>query len=703
MAQRKGPSKLVIQGDHVLSDKCLENLELSYYENKDGKSIGTDMKKQRKKPMSIKLSDLETLQSPPFHVPTTAPSQQKQKKPLARPTDGSPNYLKPTRCSDAKKEVFVASLRNTQSVSSDGKKASFVCSKKPAKTLTSSSSLNMMRTSTKPPSFKTSSACPRKSTTEVKCADVNALERATCSSTLKESKFPSYLMLNPGGTESDGASVMKVCSYKYCSLNGHHQQSSFPPLKSFISVRRRLLKIKKSMKLEAPSPQISKVSCETKKDNGIEQENVFDGEPAYDEADMVSPIFNTLAKEIDMDFFIEIHVKENEGDIEDQEEMKFAIEENGLAVEEDNVKQVTPSMTHAVPASEIDHEEDFKNCFDDVTIEEDNEGSFYQEQNAKDADEIHQPNWFHEEVSIGSYSSEVSNDEENKENIELDVSDSHYTDLEWKEEQYCASSHEEDIYSSVSAEETDSKSESFLESSHDVSAMWLDDMVSRSHNAGILFEKASQETNEGKSTSSETEPHSTDSFLEDTSESIEAQETDYSSNEISYDHCPSTEEIFQHLSDAGDNNRENEVHECDKFSCCATKILDEEMVEKSEGQKLIESYKIDESRKEKCDESISQEKQSLISVQGLQSLEGDQVKINKFESTSFICDEKEAASKNWQWASRHRRPVQDDDEEMRKINPRKPNFLPLVPDQEPEKTSCHKTSSSWEKEGGIAD
>ena len=38
---------------------------------------------------------------------------------------------------------------------------------------------------------------------------------------LKDSKFPSYLMLNPGRTESEGTSVTKVCPYTYCSLNGH--------------------------------------------------------------------------------------------------------------------------------------------------------------------------------------------------------------------------------------------------------------------------------------------------------------------------------------------------------------------------------------------------------------------------------------------------------------------------------------------------
>ncbi|XP_019448474.1 PREDICTED: uncharacterized protein LOC109351484 [Lupinus angustifolius] len=557
-------------------------------------------------------------------------------------TDGSPNYMKSTSSSEAKKELFQASLQNTQS-GSYGKRASSVSSKKHEKTLSRSSSLN-------------------------------AQERTTCSSTLKDSKFPSYLMLN-----SEGASVMKVCSYKYCSLNDHLQQPSLPSLKSSISARRHLLKTQKSMRREARSPQILKGPCETKKDKNIEQENVFDERPAYDEANMVIPIITPLAQETDMHFFIEVHVKENEGDTEDRQQMNFAIKENGLAVEEDGVKQITPSMNNVVLKSEIDLEEVLKNCFTDVTIEANTNNTFYQEQNAEDADESQQPTWFHEEVSIGSCISNVSYDEENEENIELDVSDSHFIDLEWEEEHCCASSHEEDIDSSVSSEETDSKSESFLKSFPDVSAMNFQDLAS-SHIMDILVEEAVQEANEEEYTCSETESQGINSFLEGTSESIETRGTDYSSNGISCDQSSSTEEVFQHLTDAEDNNRENEKHVGDEANC-ATKILDHEMVENSEGHNMIEACATDEnleysdSSQENSDESISKEKQTIIVVQDLQLL----------ESSSFIGDGKKNARTNWQWTNRRQRRVQDDDEEMRNIKPQKPNFLSLAPDQEPEK------------------
>ncbi|GAB4851903.1 hypothetical protein Ancab_031302 [Ancistrocladus abbreviatus] len=64
--------------------------------------------------------------------------------------------------------------------------------------------------------------------------------RATCSSTLKESKFPPYLMLNLRGSESEETSIMKVCPYTYSSLNSH-RHSSAPLLKSFLNSRREFI------------------------------------------------------------------------------------------------------------------------------------------------------------------------------------------------------------------------------------------------------------------------------------------------------------------------------------------------------------------------------------------------------------------------------------------------------------------------------
>ncbi|KAG6433584.1 hypothetical protein SASPL_105198 [Salvia splendens] len=112
----------------------------------------------------------------------------KKSAPIKRPKAATPNYMKPTTSSDARKEQ-----PQSRSPSPSSKKSA-----------------------TKP-SFKPSS----------KTVDAKT---ATCSSTLKDSKFPPFLSLN-----KKGHSDIKVCPYTYCSLNGRHH----PPLSSFISAARR--------------------------------------------------------------------------------------------------------------------------------------------------------------------------------------------------------------------------------------------------------------------------------------------------------------------------------------------------------------------------------------------------------------------------------------------------------------------------------
>lgn len=68
-----------------------------------------------------------------------------------------------------------------------------------------------------------------------------SLERATCSSTLKDSKFPKQLELQPGKDESEKIAVMKVCPYHHCSLHGHHHHDApdQDPPKRFEYLKRR--------------------------------------------------------------------------------------------------------------------------------------------------------------------------------------------------------------------------------------------------------------------------------------------------------------------------------------------------------------------------------------------------------------------------------------------------------------------------------
>ncbi|XP_006654340.2 uncharacterized protein LOC102711260 [Oryza brachyantha] len=78
------------------------------------------------------------------------------------------------------------------------------------------------------------------------------LGRATCSSTMKDAKFPDALDLAPGATDAEGPAAMRVCPYTYCSLNGH-AHSPAVPLRSFLASRRRLIKTQQSMKLKGVS------------------------------------------------------------------------------------------------------------------------------------------------------------------------------------------------------------------------------------------------------------------------------------------------------------------------------------------------------------------------------------------------------------------------------------------------------------------
>ncbi|CAJ1933584.1 unnamed protein product [Sphenostylis stenocarpa] len=717
MVQRIVLGKLGIQADHVKSDKCLANLKPSFSQHQDGKTRETDKMKKMLKSRSFQLSDFKPSHSsssirslsqqrkpPPLQVPIAGASPQQQKALVRR----SPHYMKSTSSSEAKKEILSVSHRNNQS-SSDGKilpqkcirnlKTSFVSCKEPAKALSRSCSLNSMRTLTKNPSFKSCKACSKKFTSAALFKDVNAPERATCSSTLKDYNFPEYLMLHPEGTESEGVSVMKVCPYTYCSLNGHGH-APLPPLKSFISARR-------NMKLEAVIPQRWKVPpCDTKQDSGVE-EIVFHGKPECDEADTSNPTITPLAQEIGMDLFFEIHAKEREGTDEmrkfnsgkdlKEHDINFPKDENGYATEEDGVKQVSPGMTHDLPKAQINFEEDFKTYFTAAAVEANSKGSLHLGQAVEDVEENHPPSWFHEKTCTGSYCNEAKYDGEHMEDIELDESNSQCRE----EEHFREFSYEDDTDSSTcSMEKINSKLKALSESSHDISEMWLDDIFS-SHYADILVEEVKlQEAQEERSICFEAQPHCTNFVLEDSSENMKIviQEKNYPFKGINceYDQPTLTEEVFQNLTNAKDNNRENEKH-LDYEDGCVSMVLDEDTLENSQGHRTSESCKIDDSCEDKDatslendDHEFNQEhlihmskvpEKSNIIDQEQKLLEENKVQGSKLKSTG---GEKQHTSKNWYWGTKRKRPVEED-EEMRKINPRKPNFLPFVSEQEPEK------------------
>ncbi|WOG84252.1 hypothetical protein DCAR_0103434 [Daucus carota subsp. sativus] len=275
MVQRK----LGIQADHVASEKGS-----SPSQNQDNMhNKGADLKKRMKKTRSAKLSGSESLGSippsrknevlqtgkPPTsdHVKTRAATPLRQ-SPVKAPEE-SPNYMKSTSCFDARKEQSQVSPQTPQSVvirkstvspmKSNNSRHSSDSDYKTVGGLARTSNLKLVRTLTKTPSFKPARASTKKYSPIALCEEFD-VQKPTCSSTLKDSKFPTYLELSSGATESEGTSAMKVCPYTYCSLNGHHH-APVPPLKSFLAAKRRVMKAQKIMKLGCLSPRRAKSSC----------------------------------------------------------------------------------------------------------------------------------------------------------------------------------------------------------------------------------------------------------------------------------------------------------------------------------------------------------------------------------------------------------------------------------------------------------
>ncbi|CAN6831682.1 hypothetical protein Bca4012_029053 [Brassica carinata] len=185
------------------------------------KSLGPEMMmmKKRTKPKR-KVIDSPVSQSGKLQ------STPKKHDLVVKGTGMSPNYMKGTSSSEARKENKSRLNQKNQTTGLKHDSRHGVIKEKNIKKPSS----RMVRGLTKAPSFK-------------RCS-----QRATCSSTLKDSKFPDYLMLHDDEAVS-GTSVLKVCPYTYCSLNGHlHKQ--YPPLKSFISSRRRSLKSQKKASKE---------------------------------------------------------------------------------------------------------------------------------------------------------------------------------------------------------------------------------------------------------------------------------------------------------------------------------------------------------------------------------------------------------------------------------------------------------------------
>ncbi|CAN4112682.1 unnamed protein product [Withania somnifera] len=317
MVQRKVLNKLGIKGDHIKANKQMMNHKQSMpiSPSHDIKSRGAEVKKKMmKKSGKTKLSECEICHSPNFRKyvpqpgkpPPTTNSSTPKKQQESTPT---PNYMKSTSSSVARKEQSQVNSRSPQTYSQSSSRKNSINSKlgspssvnKPTRSLLArTSSLKLVRTTlTKTPIFKPARVSAKKSCSPIVLYDNFQVERATCSSTLKEAKFPSYLELSPGGTESDGASVFKVCPYTYCSLNGHHHPP-LPPLKCFLSARRRTLKNQRNFKLGCLSPRRTNPCGFGLNENVLKQ--------TQSTTEKVAPLTN----EDEREFFVEIYSKERE-------------------------------------------------------------------------------------------------------------------------------------------------------------------------------------------------------------------------------------------------------------------------------------------------------------------------------------------------------------------------------------------------------
>ncbi|KAJ6778828.1 CALMODULIN-BINDING PROTEIN-RELATED [Salix koriyanagi] len=215
-------------------------------------SGGTDLKKKLKKSRSIKIASRSSMV-------------------LASDADIPPDFSKTTDRFDERNVQLQASLHNFESALSgnDDDKRKVPRNSKPKiaspgnnsmKVMTRTSTLRPLRILTKVASLRTKRPSMKKRSQ----IPESGIQKATCSSAIKDSKFPDHLELPPEGRESEGNSAMKVCPYSYCSLHGH-RHSDVPPLKRFVSIRRRLLKNQKSMKSESRSSRRVKHSGNTKK------------------------------------------------------------------------------------------------------------------------------------------------------------------------------------------------------------------------------------------------------------------------------------------------------------------------------------------------------------------------------------------------------------------------------------------------------
>ncbi|XP_010672961.2 calmodulin binding protein PICBP isoform X2 [Beta vulgaris subsp. vulgaris] len=186
------------------------------------------------------------------------PSRAKQKGNLERSRSRKLMRYKSIRSSRTKQRPHSRlSGREIELMSSDAEpydmkgSSSQETRKNSAKGLTRTSSLRPLRILAKIPSLRPKRSKVRKRP-QVTPLSRTGVARATCSSALKRTAFPDHdIQLHSRGGELEGTSSFHVCPYSYCSIHGRRNQAPSQPLKEFISVKRKLLGNQKREQLES--------------------------------------------------------------------------------------------------------------------------------------------------------------------------------------------------------------------------------------------------------------------------------------------------------------------------------------------------------------------------------------------------------------------------------------------------------------------
>ncbi|GAA0154563.1 hypothetical protein LIER_12508 [Lithospermum erythrorhizon] len=220
--------------------------------------------------------------------------------------NGSPNYLKATNSSEGRKANSQASSRNLSSLfESSDQSSSHISTPKSvqrsSQTLARTPSMRSVRIQLNKNNLK-----PKRAS--FKCShnsrDLN-VDRATCSSTFKDKKFPEQVELSSDGNAAEPKSIVKVCPYQYCSLHGHSRNAAPAPKRSLYK-KRRSLKPQINMKPEIKSASLDKFSD----DKNQEFFKVIPHlECSSQDTGVHSAVLIPGKKEKDVSFSIEIHAK----------------------------------------------------------------------------------------------------------------------------------------------------------------------------------------------------------------------------------------------------------------------------------------------------------------------------------------------------------------------------------------------------------